>query len=87
MSDNNRNQASNVDQDSNENSQQQGQGNNSTKQDAEFDNPQEGRKWDNYQTRTLSSDYNEDDTTQNTGTSASDTSSQSDNLSSQERHS
>jgi hypothetical protein len=32
---------------------------NQQEQNSNFDNPQDGRKWDNYQTRTLSSDTGE----------------------------
>lgn len=43
----------------------EGQSNNSqntnqgSEQETTFDNPQEGKKWDNYQTRTLSTEFDE----------------------------
>lgn len=47
MAENNRNQQSNSD--------QQQTGSTGQQQNSNFDNPQKGEQWDNYQTRTLSS--------------------------------
>lgn len=49
----NQNQSGMTDQGSSKNQGQQ--------QESNFDNPQEGRQWDNYQTRTLSSNSSESD--------------------------
>ncbi|HEV7621825.1 MAG TPA: hypothetical protein VGO09_08835 [Flavisolibacter sp.] len=54
MQNNNQNQGNDSEKINQDKSQQEGE--NSDKQNSSFDNPQEGSKWDNYQTRSLSAD-------------------------------